>query len=145
MSDYTIDGAVTAVVNAFLTSWGATTPVNVENELGFTLPAPTIPPAAAATWARIVVRHLNSEQETLGVPGARKWERTAMVAVQLFIQAGAGVETLYVLAEQARQVYEGVDLAGIILFKSDVFELGPDGKGWHQINVSTRFRYYQTH
>lgn len=145
---YTITAAralVTSTWNAQWTTQTPTCPWTDDNELNFAKPAPTVPPATPAAWCRFVIRHLDSVQDTLGVPGARKWMRTAIATAQIFVQLGAGCELADQLAENARQLFEGVDLAGIVFFKSDVFEIGSDGRGWHQVNVSTRFRYYQTH
>lgn len=144
MISYTDTAAKERLTRAFVDAWGSTTPVQLDNEQPFLPPTPTAPPAAPAAWARCVVRSLDRRQATMGSAGGRRFDRIVLVIVQIFVQAGCGTELANQLADQAGAIFEGVEIDEIDCYKTDVLEIGADGKGWYQANVQTRARYQTT-
>lgn len=92
-------------------------------------------------WARIVVRHSNGEQRTLGGVGARRFTRSGLVVVQVFVPAGKrGLVTGDRLGNVALSAFEG-EQSGDVWYTDVVQrEIGVDGN-WHQTNVSATFQY----
>lgn len=126
-----------AIYQAFVDAWGATTAFTFDNE--------EFEPPADAAWARLAVRHNGSTQETLGRAGNRKFARFGSAFVQVFTPINQGAREADTLAKQAREVFEGVSLAGTTVRFYDVIvrEVGPDGK-WYQTNVEATFEYDET-
>ena len=95
--------AVEAIIQAWRTGWEARQPLvpwTTENEVFET----------AAAWARISITHTSSAQATMGAPGARRWDRRGIIAVQLFTTPNVGIAVAAGLADDVRAVLEGVRL-----------------------------------
>lgn len=112
----------------------------------FSPPTPTSPPTTPVVWARFVVRELASKQLSMGPPGTRRWERRVAAITSLFGQPGIGEDSLDAIAATVRSALEGADVGpGIVCYQSQVAELGLDGRGWYQYNVTATCRYYEIH
>lgn len=101
------------------------------------------PPAADEAYARIVVRHTNSNQSTFGVSGARRFTRFGLVTVQVFapISQGGGLTFAENAAIIARDAFEGVGTDSGIWFRNvRIQEIGLSG-AWYQMNVVIEFSY----
>lgn len=143
MASYTIDQAKARVLDALVAAWATsapTVPLALENESGWSAPAPTSPPAAPATWARAVVRHLDSRQETIAPVGIRRWQNTAQLVVQVFQQAGSGTSAADTLAQIVIAQMMGADLGDLHVYRATPQEIGTRD-GWYQINVVATYRY----
>lgn len=122
-----------AIAKVWADNWS--TPFQFENE-SFT------PPQTA--WARLVVRHSVSAQETLGGTGNRRFERTGSTLIQIFTPTNQGTAEGETLAVQARELFEGKTLVdhpvhfGAVTISED--GVTPDGE-WMQHTVSAPFRY----
>jgi hypothetical protein len=99
-------------------------------------------PPAGAPWARCTVRHRTGGQETLGVPGNRKFTRLGSVLVQLFAVTNKGTASMDELGPAARALFEGRNLAGTTVRFGNVSfrELGTDS-GWYAATVEAEFEY----
>lgn len=132
MAFLTLNEAREAIYARWASEWGSTTPYQLDNE-EFT-------PPADAPWARVVVRHRASGQETLGAVGSRRYQRGGSIFVQLFDLEGMGVQRLDGLAQPARAVFEGVSFSGIRVHDAVVREAGPDGR-WYMVVIESFFDY----
>lgn len=133
-SSTTLDEAVQAILNLFVTNWGTTTPYQIENE--------NFKPPSTGSWVRVWLRHGPSAQVTLGQVGNRKFERDGSVLVNVFTNVGAGRGAGDALAKQVRAIFEGKRITDttIRFFQVPIQEAAPDGK-WYQTNVIADFRY----
>lgn len=131
----TINEAREAIYLRWSTQWGTTTPFTFDNE-SFSAPD-------KGQWARLTVRNTESEQRTLGAPGNRRFRRVASVFVQLYDLVDEGLETLDILAQTARGIFEGVSFSGLDFTNVVVRESGADGK-WFQVVVEAFFDYEET-
>lgn len=140
----TPEGAAEAVVTAFLEAW--------DPDLGEATPAPPVTAYTLdntvfeapenAPWARMVVRHLDQVQDTLGSIGNRKFRSSAIAVVQVYVPVNAGSRSVLQLAQQARSIFLGRSLAGGLDFVGGVpvRETGVDGK-WFGAVVEAPFNY----
>lgn len=132
----TLVDAREAIYQAFATAWGSTTPLAFDNE--------KFVPPDAAPWVRLAVRHQVSNQETLGGTGNRVFLREGLVFVQVFTPEDDGQRASDVLVQQARAVFEGVNLVANGVWFNDVVvrEIGPT-EGWNQVNAEAAFFYQE--
>lgn len=130
----TDEEAEQALLNAFVTSWGSTTPFTFDNE-EFEAPKD-------APWVRMATRLSGGSQETLGPPGSRRFERRGTAFLQVFVPQHTGKLALRSLTRQARETFEGVTLAGTTVRFGDVVvrDGGPDGS-WFMSTVEAPFAY----
>lgn len=133
----TLNEARGRIYQDFATAWGATSALTFDNE--------DFSPPAGLPWVRLAVRHESAQQESLGEPGARKFERLGRVFVQVFTPLDTGAATADNLASAARAVFEGKTLTpeNIRFHAVTVREIGPDG-AWYQVNVEAQFSYTET-
>lgn len=123
---------------AFIAAWtpGAGT---------FCLANEAFDPPVGATWARVSVQHVDSLQESLGKVGTRRFNRKALLFVQLFAPLDSGLNDLDTKAQIVRTTFEGtrIQSAGedIRINAVDVAEIGPTDDGWYQMNVSAPVDY----
>jgi len=131
----TLNEARERVYQTWNTGWGATTTWARDN-INFTPPSNT-------SWARLSVRHLPSDVDSMGAVGDRKFLRTAMVLVQLFVPLDSNVQDADTLSTTARDLFEGKTLTPENLWFTavDSREIGPTDDGWFQVNVEATFNY----
>lgn len=96
-------------------------------------------------WGRLAVREFVGRQESLGGLGNRKFLRTGSVFFQIFTPADQGTEEADTLAQEARELLEGVklDAKQIWLTNATVREIGPDG-AWYNVVVEASYQYTET-
>lgn len=102
------------------------------------------PPDLTKPCARVFVRHVGSRQITFGETGNRRFNRRGIVTVQVFqpISDRRGLSVVQNLAIIARDAYEGKGTATGIWFRNvRSREVGADGRGWYQYNVTAEFEY----
>lgn len=122
----------------FIDNWTGTplSSVQPENAGGFT--APTSLP-----WVRLSVRELVRRQHTMGAPGNRVFASRAMLIAQIFVPRGEGTDELDALAQEFRELFEGVEADGLTFY--DVQVPGPiDGDPYIQVNAQATFEYHET-
>lgn len=134
----TMDEAKEAMYLAFVTAWNTT-------GFGYELDNEGFSPTAGVPWARCVVRHRGSGQETLGKAGNRRFARTGSVLTQIQTPTDEGTSRADSLATTVREAFEGVSLVGTTVRFGDVTvrETGPSG-GWYQTVVEANFEYDET-
>lgn len=114
---------------------GATAPI-VYEEVG----SPD-PRYREVPWMRLIVRHTNGRQATLGGIGFRRFEKTGLVQCQIFAPKSKGVTTTDRLAKIATDSLEGKSSPGGVWFRNvRATELGPEGP-WFRTNVVAEFVY----
>jgi hypothetical protein len=103
---------------------------------------PFKPPGENIAWARVTLRTATGKQATLaGEEGSRRFNRTGVVIIQLFVPIADGMKMAYKLVKIVMGAYEGKATPGGVWFRNTRFnEVGIDG-AWHQINVITDFNY----
>lgn len=129
----TFNEARELIYQRWATQWATTT--------DYAFPGENFTPPDASPWAHVTVRHGTASQETLGPPGARRWERGGSVIVRLYDVDNQGMASLDALAQTAKAVFEGVSL-GDVRFQEAVLRDagGSDGK-WYQIVLEFPFKY----
>jgi len=100
-------------------------------------------PPTDTTWARVTVNHEAGEQDSLGSVGNRKFLRRARLFVQLYSTVDSGTRALDLLADQVRDLFEGVSFSGLYFVSVDIRESGTDGE-WYQVVVDAPFFYQET-
>jgi Bacteriophage related domain of unknown function len=147
--DTTLKAAREAILSRWITQWvdgsSPRTPYSFENEK--TAPPDAVAAAAFGTdtgsWVRLTMRSVNSEQETLGPVGSRKFTRYGNIHIQVFVPVDRGTADSDTLVGLARTVFEGARFNGVCCYAGSPKEVGPDGR-WYQVNVTIPFTYYET-
>lgn len=102
----------------------------------------------SATYARVRIIDLPSEQWTLGAPGNRKFQRTGDIEVELKGPGNVGSKQLDQLTSAVRSVFESVRFGvtdgeqGVTTFASSSFVEATDGQYWILV-ITTPFEYYE--
>lgn len=130
----TINDARKIVYNTFITEWGGETPFSFDNEK-FNPPE--------SSWVRVVIRNIDSNQETLGPKTKRKFLRRALVIIQIFVKPDIGTKEADRLAEKAKNIFEGERVGDLWFLETNIRETGTDGE-WYQLIVETIFNYEET-
>lgn len=108
-------------------------------------------PAAGTPWVRVSVRHQPTRSMSLGVIGSRRVERAAVVYGQCFVphQTDDGVKAALTLAQQFRNLFEGIDVIGVgtaplalNFSEADLRSVGVEG-GWIQVNAECPFTFVE--
>jgi hypothetical protein len=112
----------------------------------YTLENEKFDPPDDAPWARFTSRISASSQDTLGVEGSRKFERSGSVLIQIFVPTNSGSKVSKELAGVLLQAFEGQRITGTTIHFLDVIprETGPDGNKWYQTIVEVNFNFYET-
>jgi hypothetical protein len=102
----------------------------------------SVPPEGTNPWARVVLRHGASSQATLAnEAGRRRFRRTGVLTIQIFILPGIGLTGDADLPTIVRNAFEGVTSSGGIIFRDvAINEIGSDGD-YFQTNVVAFFEY----
>lgn len=105
------------------------------------------PGGTDTTWVRIMARHIDRNQDSLGGVGARKFQQDGIIGVQIFSPLDAGSTPADTVAISVQTILEGKSLtsgANAVRTNSAVpNEIGPTEDGY-QVNVSTAFYYHET-
>lgn len=128
----TPDEADKVIQDAFVTAWGTTTPLALDNKV-FDANALNVP------WVRLSVQFTAGSIACLGRVGDRRFRNEGFVFVQVFTPVGGGKSVNTLLATTARNVFRGEHFTGGLWFRNEtIVHVGPDGK-WYQQNVSAEF------
>jgi hypothetical protein len=123
-----------AIYQEFFDAWGSTTVFTFDNE--------KFDPPKNDSWVRLSVRHQAADQETLGKVGNRRFMRSGLAIVQVYIPIDGGMAAGDSLIALVKTAFEGKRLTGstVRFFSTLAREIGSDGK-WFQINVETPFDF----
>lgn len=93
-------------------------------------------------WARMVVRHNAATQSTLGITGARQFDRLGSMLIQVFTPLREGTRRSADLIQTVVNGLEGTVIANTSICVNDVIprEVGPVDK-WYQVTIEAEFRY----
>lgn len=131
----TISEARTVVYQRWLDQWTAT-PFVFEGEADEDLYGGVVP------WARVVYRNTEAAQKTLSAVGTRKYKRDASALISIYTQVDDGLTDAGVLAQTAKDVFEGESFGGLFFNDGVVREIGEDDGRWYITNVEV-FSDYQ--
>ena len=129
----THEQATDAILDLFATAWANATPIAYPN-VAFS-------PPEGEPWVRITVRHGEATLVSLGT--APCFRRRGVAIVQVFATEGEAGAGALQLADQVVSTLQAKLTSGVQLQASAVQEIGPDGRGHYQVNVSTPFSYTQ--
>jgi hypothetical protein len=95
-------------------------------------------------WARVSLTHTGGSQGTFGEAGGRTFERTGLLAVQVFTPAGDGLERSDSVCQALLDAFDGGETpGGAKLRRARATEVGHSGP-WNQANVVADFEYDET-
>lgn len=108
----------------------------------FTFDNEDFDPPAGAPWVWLVVRHITSQQESLGGVGRRKFDRPALLIASVFVPLDQGTTAADNLVTAIRDIYEGRTLTpeNVRFNAGSPREIGEDGS-YFQMNVELQFSY----
>ncbi len=96
------------------------------------------------SWVRLVVRHGEGRQASLGSPGANKFRQGGVVMIQIFSPANKGTKTIRELGDAAVAAFRAVALDDI-LFQVPSFQLLEPETPWMRALVTAPFYRDENH
>lgn len=121
--------------NRFNSQWGVTTPIAWPN-VKFDVPAPS------TYWCRFAISDFTGNEGTQnsigGITNNNRY--TGSVIVQLFGPLDKGNGQLLAYADQVLSIFGNWGGTNIQCRRGYVKDIGPDGQGFYQINVTVPFR-----
>lgn len=135
MTTTTLADAEQAIYARFLANFTGTSNIVFTNEeTPFDLETVT-------EWVRLSVQGLGRLQDTLGKIGNRRFRESGTVFVQVYTVVDSGVKQNTTLAQEARNIFEGVSFSGLDFQGGvDIRKSGVDGK-WFQGLVEAQFDF----
>jgi hypothetical protein len=98
------------------------------------------------SWVYLYVQEIprGRQQETLGIPTRRRFIQSSQIQIAIFTPQAAGTKAATDLAQEARTVFEGIQLSPLFNFiGADIVRVGPRPPEF-QINVIQPFQYQET-
>lgn len=147
MADYA--GAVAAMRARFVAAWGATTPVQFQNEDPPSSPWPPEPSAGA--WCYFEVIQTESKERGVGLPGSKVWLTTGNIFVHIQVPGGHGLPAQLALTNQAGSIFRAAtfyqdSVTGAKVVCGAPSEPGgasdADNGNWFSLTVSIPFEFY---
>ncbi len=134
--------AVDEMLALVKTAWATTAGEDITRVKWENVASVSVPPSGQDPWARVTIRHTESEQASLaGVVGTRMFRRNGILTVQVFEVCGTGLPKTVDLPEVIRDAFEGITTTGGVIFRRvTINEVGSSG-GFFQTNVITFFEY----
>lgn len=127
------------ILDRWVTEWGTTTPFTFEEEQ-----IPVGVDVGETSWVYLFIQDIKSDQINLGAIGGRRYLRKAQVQIYIFTPANQGTAEALSLAQQAREVYEGIRLEPLKNFlEGQIVRVGPKPPEF-QVNVLCPFEYTET-
>jgi hypothetical protein len=132
------------VYTSFMAVWdvGPVSIYTFDNEK-FTPPDPADPTVAneGICWVRLVVRHGDSQQKTLGPVGRRKFENSARVILQIFTVPNTGMKDSDALNQAFKEVFD-TDLGrGDVFGGQSTYRERGTAEGWQMSEATVSFTY----
>jgi hypothetical protein len=123
----------------FKSNWEGVTPYTFDNE-AFT-------PPTKAVWVRFTMRHSSGQQDTLNIPGQRRFTNQGHLYLQVFSPRGSGRRNSDTLVEQFKAIMDSKRLdTDLVTYSATARELGVDPtNAWDQTNVDIPFVYFDRH
>lgn len=148
MADFV--SAVDDILGQFKSYWDAESPAVVGGSAPAIIFEPTEPHLkpeprdSTAPWARIIVRHNDSNRRTLSGAESR-YLRSGKIRVQVFVPGvGAAAYSLgQDLAKVAQRAFEG-KRAGLVVFKKASANDRPKDGLWSSVDIVTDFYWTET-
>jgi hypothetical protein len=147
MADYA--GAVAAMRARFVAAWGATTPVQYQNEDPPQEPWP--PEPSAGPWVYFEVLQTQSVERGVGLPGSKIWLTTGNIFVHVQTPSGYGLPAHLALTKQAGTIFRAATFyqdstSGAKVVCGAPSEPGGDSNAdngnWFSLTVSIPFEFY---
>jgi len=124
-----------AIARRWFLNWSGTKKTFLQNEKRR--------PVRGEAYALLTVSHSASDQETLGPTGSRNYLRGGSIVVTLFLPSNeGGTSVADALAEEARNIFEGVSFDGLDVYAAEINEVGTDGE-WIVWTVTAPFNYQE--
>lgn len=111
--------------------WGADAPEKTDPYAG----------SDQQAWLRFTINHSDGRQNTLGSPGSNRFRHIGIITIQIFTPEGNYAIKNRELANTVLEIYQGAVDSGVYYENVTANELGNDGFGWYQTNVTAEFRY----
>ncbi len=133
--NHTFEQARDIMTSMVKTAWDTTTYTLIYDDLPGNIPTTSNP------WARLTIRHNQSQQASLaGDGGTKRFRRQGVLMVQIFATSGKGLLSSDILSKVIVDAFEGKSSNGIWFRNVSMNEVGQDGH-WFQTNVSVDFEY----
>lgn len=126
------ESARDAILARFDAQWASATPIEWPNR-NFTKPSGKDP------WVRIIIQDGEAFQASFGNSGANVHRHPGVIQLQVFTKMGIGNARALELADDAAAIFRGASFSGVRCRAASVREIGPDGHGWYQVNVTVPF------
>lgn len=93
------------------------------------------------TWVRFSMVNTLGNQASTGSPGSNYFRRIGIVTIQVFAKENQGGIDCRDKAQAAVDLFMADNLDGFTFYNVNAREVGNDGAGWYQWNVTAEYRY----
>lgn len=107
-------------ISTFLTSWGSTTPVAIDN-VEFT------PPGVVGEWVALSFTYVSGGQASVGDEGNRRYDRQARVSLLVNVPVNSGTSRAEELAEKFLDIFDGTRIGPATGTNGSYADIGFDG------------------
>jgi hypothetical protein len=116
----------------FKEEWNDITPVALP-DINFTPPN--------ETWVRFTMINSEGKQASIGSPSNNRFRRIGLVYIQVFAPENKGSVDARTKADIAADIFISNGLSGFHFYNVNAKNIGNDGNGYYQINVTAEYRY----
>ncbi len=95
----------------------------------------------SGTWVRFSMKNNDAFQASIGSVGSNYFRRVGIVTIQIFAKENGGAVDCRTKADLAANAFMDNDLSGFEFTNVNARDIGPDGHGWYQWNVTAEYRY----
>lgn len=98
----------------------------------------TFDPASKPLWCRLTIKPGQSEQMSIGAPGANRFRNPGVMFAQLFVPDGTGDKVILAMADIIANGFRSVAVTGITYMTPSITTVGRTEK-WYQVNVTVPY------
>ena len=92
------------------------------------------------TWVRFSMKNNEGAQKTIGA-STNRFVRDGVVIIQIFQKENQGSTDARAKADLAADIFLANGLDGFRFSRVNAQDIGADGKGWYQWNVTAEYEY----
>lgn len=93
------------------------------------------------TWVRFSMKNNVGRQASIGSPTNNLYRRLGVITIQIFAKENGGAVDCRTKADEVVSIFLDNSLEGFVFSDINARDIGADGFGWYQWNVTIAYRY----
>lgn len=141
----TLNEAKEGILKHFVDGWADRTAIHIDNEqFDTTDQKEQVGSGDDSPWVDIRIRHTGANQESLGGPGNRKFQRLGQAVINIYTACDIGTQVADNLTQDVLDIFEGISIPDTTVRFNQVVptEVGVlNGTDWYLVVVTALFVY----